>query len=123
MRVSKSKEERKKIHFIINNEIYSNQFIKKIRDILPSSRVQNLKLIIVVQNLDNVERLARDLEWIGFNYMFLSGIDSNVSRTIRNLTHIKIDDIYDIPKYHSINLMLNKEYKYDLFITKLPPVL
>lgn len=123
MRVLKSKEETKKIHFIINNEIYSNELIKKIRHIIPNSRVQNLKLILAVQNSDNVERLARDLEYVGFNYMFLSGIDSSMSRTIRNLTNIKIDDIYDIPKYHSINLILNKEYKYDLFITKLPPIL
>lgn len=114
----------KKIHLIMNDSYQAPNTLKKINYLIPITRIVKLKLVISTQSLSQLSELIMPMRTMGFNYMFLSGIDKTTFRLLElDCSKYNVDELNYLEKYHSVNFISGDKGYYDPFITKLPSVL
>lgn len=80
-----------------------------------------LKPIISCHHLKQIKYITSELRSANASYMLISGCDKkNFDELKDELYPFTVEDLLNLPRYHSLNLIKNKT-GYGRFITKLPP--
>ena len=114
-----------RVHLVIDDAHTMSNTLKQLENIIPQTRVVNLKPVLAVQNLSQLPNSTlQTMNISGFNFMFLSGLDEKAYKILESdLSPYTFDDVKNIEKYHSLNLVLNNDGRREVFLTKLPVVL
>ena len=88
--------------------------------ILPQSRKFACKFVFSTQYIRQLEKIFDTLEASGSSYMLLKGcLEDDFKHFKSKLEDFDFDDIRDMPKFHSLNLIYHSN-GYSSFISKLP---
>lgn len=125
-RKSKSvgEEELRRVHFIIDEPHQVPNVTKFLSPILPQMRKFRLKPVFATQSLLQLEHILDDLKGAGFSYMLLAGSDKvNYKLLSDELAPYEVEDLLNLERFHSLNLVPDDKGVLKPFITKLPPKL
>ncbi|WP_457543323.1 hypothetical protein [Virgibacillus sp. FSP13] len=114
------REEMKKVNLVID-ELYQVQTTEKFLTTKLSRLPKfNIKPIISCHYLNQIKHIREELRSASASYMLISGCDKqNYSELKDELYPFDLDDLLKLKRYHSLNLIKNKE-GYGRFITRLP---
>ena len=83
-----------------------------------------LKPVFATQSLLQLEHILDDLKGAGFSYMLLAGSDKvNYKLLADELSPYEVEDLLNLERFHSLNLVPDDKGVLKPFITKLPPKL
>lgn len=124
-RYSKSNgEELRRVHFIIDEPHQVTKVTEYLSDKLPQMRKFRLKPVFATQSLLQLQHILDDMKSAGFSYMLLAGSDKvNFKLLSEELQPYEVDDLLNLERFHSLNLVPDRKGVLRPFITKLPPKL
>ncbi|GAA0713951.1 hypothetical protein GCM10008904_28860 [Paraclostridium ghonii] len=119
-----SGEELKRVHFMIDEPHQVPIVTNYLKPLLTQMRKYRLKPILATQSLVQLEHILDDLKGAGFSYMLLAGSDKvNFKLLSEELNPYELDDLLNLERFHSLNLVPDEKGVLRPFITKLPPKL
>lgn len=109
---------------IVIDELYQVENTQKfLSDKLSRLAKFGAKPIISCHYLNQIKYIREELRSANASYMLISGCDKkNFDELKDELYPFEVEDLLKLPRYHSMNLIKNKD-GYARFITKLPPEL
>lgn len=122
MRARKVKDRNKhtKLNLIIDEIYQVNNTEKFITEKLSRLAKFTVKPIISCHYIDQLKYMRNELRSANASYMLISGCDKNNYKEFKEeLQPYTIDDLLQLPRYHSLNIIKYSE-GYSRFITKLP---
>lgn len=124
-RYSKSNgEELRRVHFIIDEPHQVPVVTNYLKPLLPQMRKFRLKPVFATQSLLQLENILDDMKSAGFSYMLLAGSDKvNFNLLKDELDPYAVDDLLELERFHSLNLIPDENGVLRPFISKLPPKL
>lgn len=124
-RYSKSNgEELKRVHFMIDEPHQVPIVTNYLKPLLTQMRKYRLKPVFATQSLLQLEHILDDLKGAGFSYMLLAGSDKvNFKLLSEELNPYEIEDLLNLERFHSLNLIPDENGVLRPFITRLPPKL
>lgn len=124
-RYSKSNgEELRRVHFMIDEPHQVPIVTNYLKPLLTQMRKYRLKPVFATQSLVQLEHILDDLKGAGFSYMLLAGSDKvNFKLLSEELNPYELDDLLNLERFHSLNLVPDEKGVLRPFITKLPPKL
>lgn len=124
-RYSKSNgEELKRVHFMIDEPHQVPIVTNYLKPLLTQMRKYRLKPVFATQSLLQLEHILDDLKGAGFSYMLLAGSDKvNFKLLSEELKPYEMEDLLNLERFHSLNLIPDENGVLRPFITKLPPKL
>lgn len=124
-RYSKSNgEELKRVHFMIDEPHQVPIVTNYLKPLLTQMRKYRLKPVFATQSLLQLEHILDDLKGAGFSYMLLAGSDKvNFKLLSEELNPYEMEDLLNLERFHSLNLIPDENGVLRPFITKLPPKL
>ena len=122
-RYSKSNgEELRRVHLIIDEPHQVPVVTNYLKPLLTQMRKYRLKPIFASQSLLQLEHILDDLKGAGFSYMLLAGSDKvNFNLLKDELYPYEVNDLLNLERFHSLNLVPDSRGILKPFITKLPP--
>lgn len=124
-RYSKSNgEELRRVHLIIDEPHQVPVVTNYLKPLLPQMRKFRLKPVFATQSLLQLENILDDMKSAGFSYMLLAGSDKvNFNLLKDELDPYEVDDLLELERFHSLNLVPDEKGVLKPFISKLPPKL
>lgn len=124
-RYSKSSgEELRRVHFIIDEPHQVPVVTNYLKPKLTQMRKFRLKPVFATQSLLQLEHILDDLTGAGFSYMLLAGSDKvNFNLLKDELDPYGVEDLLELERFHSLNLIPDANGVLKPFISKLPPKL
>lgn len=124
-RYSKSNgEELRRVHFIIDEPHQIPKVMEYLSPLLPQMRKFRLKPVFATQSLLQLDNIMDDMKSAGFSYMLLAGSDKvNFKLLSEELAPYEVEDLLNLERFHSLNLVPDEKGVLRPFITKLPPKL
>lgn len=124
-RYSKSNgEELKRVHFMIDEPHQVPIVTNYLKPLLTQMRKYRLKPVFATQSLLQLEHILDDLKGAGFSYMLLAGSDKvNFKLLSEELKPYEMEDLLNLERFHSLNLIPDENGVLKPFITKLHPKL
>lgn len=124
-RYSKSNgEELKRVHLIIDEPHQVPVVTNYLKPLLPQMRKFRLKPVFATQSLLQLENILDDMKSAGFSYMLLAGSDKvNFNLLKDELDPYEVEDLLELERFHSLNLVPDEKGVLKPFISKLPPKL
>jgi hypothetical protein len=119
-RLIKNRDDQRKVNLIID-ELYQVENTEKfLTDKLSRLAKFGMKPIISAHYLNQIKHIREELRSANASYMLISGCDKkNFDELKDELYPFTVEDLLKLPRYHSMNLIKNKD-GYGKFITKLP---
>jgi hypothetical protein len=119
-RLIKNRDDQRKVNLIID-ELYQVENTEKfLTDKLSRLAKFGMKPIISAHYLNQIKHIREELRSANASYMLISGADKNNYKELASELHpFTVEDLLRLPRYHSMNLIKNKD-GYGKFITKLP---
>lgn len=113
----------KKVNLVVDELYQVRQFEKFLATILSRLPKFGIKPIISCHYLNQIYQLREELRSASPSYMLVAGCDKqNFNEFKQELYPYEIDDLLNMKRFHSLNLIKTTE-SYGKFITKLPPKL
>ncbi|WP_343348642.1 type IV secretory system conjugative DNA transfer family protein [Terrisporobacter petrolearius] len=124
-RYSKSNgEELRRVHLIIDEPHQVPVVTNYLKPLLPQMRKFRLKPVFATQSLLQLENILDDMKSAGFSYMLLAGSDKvNFNLLKDELDPYEVEDLLELERFHSLNLVPDEKGVLKPFISKLPPKL
>lgn len=124
-RYSKSNgEELRRVHLIIDEPHQVPVVTNYLKPLLPQMRKFRLKPVFATQSLLQLENILDDMKSAGFSYMLLAGSDKvNFNLLKDELDPYGVEDLLELERFHSLNLIPDEKGVLKPFISKLPPKL
>lgn len=124
-RYSKSNgEELRRVHLIIDEPHQVPVVTNYLKPLLPQMRKFRLKPVFATQSLLQLENILDDMKSAGFSYMLLAGSDKvNFNLLKDELDPYEVEDLLELERFHSLNLIPDEKGVLKPFISKLPPKL
>lgn len=124
-RYSKSNgEELRRVHFIIDEPHQVPIVTNYLKPLLTQMRKFRLKPVFATQSLLQLEHVLDDLKGSGFSYMLLAGSDKVNFHLLKDeLVPYEVEDLLELERFHSLNLVPDEKGVLKSFISKLPPKL
>lgn len=124
-RYSKSNdEELRRVHFMIDEPHQVPKVTEYLSPLLPQMRKFRLKPVFATQSLLQLEHILSDMKDAGFSYMLLAGSDKvNYKLLSEELKPYEVEDLLNLERFHSLNLVPDSKGILKPFVTKLPPKL
>jgi len=124
-RYSKSNgEELRRVHFIIDEPHQVPKVTEYLSPLLPQMRKFRLKPVFATQSLLQLEHILDDMKSAGFSYMLLAGSDKvNYKLLSEELKPYEVEDLLNLERFHSLNLVPDSKGILRPFVTNLPPKL
>ncbi|MGL5753200.1 MAG: hypothetical protein ACRCXT_21840 [Paraclostridium sp.] len=124
-RYSKSNgEELRRVHLMIDEPHQVRKVTEYLSPLLPQMRKFRLKPVFATQSLLQLEHILDDMKSAGFSYMLLAGSDKvNFKLLSEELNPYGVEDLLNLERFHSLNLVPDDKGVLKPFITKLPPKL
>jgi hypothetical protein len=124
-RYSKSNgEELRRVHFIIDEPHQVPIVTSYLKPLLTQMRKYRLKPVFATQSLLQIENILDDLKGAGFSYMLLAGSDKINYNLLKNeLLPYEVEDLLNLERFNSLNLVPDEKGVLRPFVTKLPPQL
>lgn len=124
-RYSKSNgEELRRVHLIIDEPHQVPVVTNYLKPLLPQMRKFRLKPVFATQSLLQLENILDDMKSAGFSYMLLAGSDKvNFNLLKDELDPYEVEDLLELERFHSLNLVPDEKGVLRPFISKLPPKL
>ena len=121
-RYSKSNgEELRRVHFIIDEPHQVPVVTNYLKPLLTQMRKFRLKPVFATQSLLQLEHILDDLKGAGFSYMLLAGSDKvNFNLLKDELEPYEVEDLLELERFHSLNLVPDEKGVLKPFISKLP---
>ena len=117
-------EELRRVHFIIDEPHQVPVVTNYLKPLLTQMRKYRLKPVFATQSLLQLEHILDDLKGAGFSYMLLAGSDKvNYKLLADELSPYEVEDLLNLERFHSLNLVPDDKGVLKPFITKLPPKL
>ena len=117
-------EELRRVHFIIDEPHQVPVVTNYLKPLLTQMRKYRLKPVFATQSLLQLEHILDDLKGAGFSYMLLAGSDKvNYKLLSDELAPYEVEDLLNLERFHSLNLVPDDKGVLKPFITKLPPKL
>lgn len=124
-RYSKSNgEELRRVHLIIDEPHQVPVVTNYLKPLLPQMRKFRLKPVFATQSLLQLENILDDMKSAGFSYMLLAGSDKVNFKLLQDeLDPYEVEDLLELERFHSLNLIPDEKGVLRPFISKLPPKL
>lgn len=124
-RYSKSRgEELRRVHLIIDEPHQVPVVTNYLKPLLPQMRKFRLKPVFATQSLLQLENILDDMKSAGFSYMLLAGSDKVNFKLLKDeLDPYAVEDLLELERFHSLNLVPDEKGILKPFISKLPPKL
>lgn len=124
-RYSKSNgEELRRVHLIIDEPHQVPVVTNYLKPLLPQMRKFRLKPVFATQSLLQLENILDDMKSAGFSYMLLAGSDKVNFKLLQDeLDPYEVEDLLELERFHSLNLIPDEKGVLKPFISKLPPKL
>lgn len=124
-RYSKSNgEELRRVHLIIDEPHQVPVVTNYLKPLLPQMRKFRLKPVFATQSLLQLENILDDMKSAGFSYMLLAGSDKVNFKLLQDeLDPYQVEDLLELERFHSLNLIPDEKGVLRAFISKLPPKL
>lgn len=124
-RYSKSNgEDLRRVHFIIDEPHQVPIVTSYLKPLLTQMRKYRLKPVFATQSLLQIENILDDLKGAGFSYMLLAGSDKINYNLLKNeLLPYEVEDLLNLERFNSLNLVPDEKGVLRPFVTKLPPQL
>ncbi|WP_207733599.1 hypothetical protein [Romboutsia sp. 1001285H_161024_C4] len=117
-------EELRRVHLLIDEPHQVPQVTNLLSPELPQMRKFRLKPVFATQSLLQLENIQDDMKSAGFSYMLLAGSDKvNYNLLKEELHPYEVDDLKNLERFYSLNLIPDEKGVLRPFITHLPPEL
>ncbi|MGL5328296.1 MAG: hypothetical protein ACRDD7_03435 [Peptostreptococcaceae bacterium] len=117
-------EELRRVHLLIDEPHQVPQVTNLLSPELPQMRKFRLKPVFATQSLLQLEHILDDIKSAGFSYMLLAGSDKvNFKLLSDELKPYEVDDLLNLERFYSLNLIPDDKGILKPFITHLPPKL
>lgn len=114
----------KRVHLIIDEVFQVQKTIEMLEDKLPQVRKFRLKPVFSTHNLSQIDTIKDSVKSAGFSYMMLAGTDkSNFKALSEELSPFEVEDLLNLKRFSSLNLIADDNGRLTPFVTKLPPLL
>lgn len=122
-RYSKSNgEELRRVHLIIDEPHQVPVVTNYLKPLLPQMRKFRLKPVFATQSLLQLENILDDMKSAGFSYMLLAGSDKVNFKLLQDeLDPYQVEDLLELERFYSLNLIPDEKGVLRPFISKLPP--
>lgn len=115
-------EELRRVHFLIDEPHQVPNVTKFLSPVLPQMRKFRLKPVFATQSLLQLEHIIDDMKSAGFSYMLLAGSDKiNHKLLLEELSPYDAEDLLNLERFYSLNLVPDEKGILTPFITKIPP--
>lgn len=113
----------KRVHLIIDEVFQVQKTIEMLEDKLPQVRKFRLKPVFSVHNLSQIDTIKDAIKSAGFSYMMLAGTDkSNFKALSEELSPFEVEDLINLKRFSSLNLITADNGTLTPFVTELPPL-
>lgn len=113
----------KRVHLVIDEVFQVQKTIEMLEDKLPQVRKFRLKPVFSIHNLSQIETIKDAIKSAGFSYMMLAGTDkSNFKALSEELSPFEIEDLLNLKRFYSLNLITADNGRLTPFVTELPPL-
>lgn len=113
----------KRVHLVIDEVFQVQKTLEMLKDKLPQVRKFRLKPVFSSHNLSQIEIIKSSIKNAGFSYMLLAGTDKgNFKLLEEELEPFEIEDLLNLKRFYSLNLITANEGRLTPFITRLPPL-
>lgn len=121
---AKKGEPLRRVHFIIDEPHQVPKIFDMLIPKMPQMRKQRLKPVFATQSLIQLESINDSMKSSGFSYMLLSGADkANYVLLKEELLPYTVNDLLQLDRHCSLNLVTTDNGRLKPFTTKLPPML
>ena len=112
------------MHLIIDEPHQVPVVTNYLKPLLPQMRKFRLKPVFATQSLLQLENILDDMKSAGFSYMLLAGSDKVNFKLLQDeLDPYQVEDLLELERFHSLNLIPDEKGVLRAFISKLPPKL
>lgn len=112
-----------RVHLVIDEVFQVQKTVEMLEDKLPQVRKFRLKPVFSVHNLSQIDTIKDAIKSAGFSYMMLAGTDkSNFKALSEELSPFEVEDLINLKRFSSLNLITANNGTLTPFITELPPL-
>lgn len=113
----------KRVHLIIDEVFQVQKTVEMLEDKLPQVRKFRLKPVFSTHNLSQIDTIKDAIKSAGFSYMMLAGTDkSNFKALSEELSPFEVEDLLNLKRFSSLNLIADDNGRLTPFVTELPPL-
>lgn len=113
----------KRVHLVIDEVFQVQKTLEMLEDKLPQVRKFRLKPVFSAHNLSQIEVINDAIKSAGFSYMFLAGTDKcNFKLFEEELKPFEVEDLLNLERFYSLNLITADNGRLMPFVTRLPPL-
>lgn len=116
--------ELRRVHLIIDEPHQVPKVLEYMNPIMPQMRKFRLKPVFAIHSLDQIDSIYTSMQNAGFSYMLLAGSDKKNFKILqKDLAPYTVEDLLELERFHSLNLVPDELGILRPFITQLPPKL
>lgn len=115
------KKELRRVHFVIDEPHQVPSVTEYLNPLMPQMRKFRLKPVFATQSLQQLSNILYSMKNAGFSYMILAGSDKiNFNLLAKDLAPYEVEDLLNLERFHSLNLVPDEKGILKPYITKLP---